>query len=251
MKGLVIRQPWIGMILRGEKVWEMRSQPCRHRGMIALIEKGSGTVVGLARLIDDLSPLTEAGLRSTIAKHRIPSSEICNAVANRWTRPWVLAEVSRLRRPVRYNHTSGGSWVNLSAKEEEEILSLHNLSATPIPAPHSSLPYVTGGSGTVAHAELEVRPIAYAANNLSIAHCSKRAKMNHQIGEALDLIGRMSALFALGCQVGFPIHFIIGIYSPTVSAFSAFKWLLPMVGFAMISSALGQGHLLETGYAKR
>ena len=35
-KGLVIADPWIGCILKGEKAWEMRSTSCSHRGWFGL-----------------------------------------------------------------------------------------------------------------------------------------------------------------------------------------------------------------------
>ncbi|MBD8246954.1 ASCH domain-containing protein [Xanthomonas campestris] len=45
MKGLVIDEPWISLILSGQKTWEMRSRATSIRGRIALIKKGSGTEV--------------------------------------------------------------------------------------------------------------------------------------------------------------------------------------------------------------
>jgi hypothetical protein len=43
MKGLVIDEPWISLIISGEKTWEMRSRNTVVRGRIALIRKGSKT----------------------------------------------------------------------------------------------------------------------------------------------------------------------------------------------------------------
>lgn len=123
MKGLVIRQPWIGMILNGEKTWEMRSQPCRHRGPVALIEKGSGTVVGLAKIVNDLPPLSELEMHEHSTKHRIPKGQIEDAVRAGWIRPWVISDVAKLQQAVPYRHTSGGSWVNLTREEEAAVLS--------------------------------------------------------------------------------------------------------------------------------
>jgi hypothetical protein len=57
-RGLIIDQPWIGKILRGEKTWEMRSTRTSIRGPIALIEKGSGTVVGVASILSSLCPMS-------------------------------------------------------------------------------------------------------------------------------------------------------------------------------------------------
>lgn len=121
MKGLVIKQPWLDMILRGEKTWEMRSQPCRHRGPVALIEKGSGMVMGVAEIVHDLPPQSRSDWERTKDKHRIPDTEMDEALARGWTRPWVLRSAKRLTRPVPYKHTSGGSWVNLAASEAAQI----------------------------------------------------------------------------------------------------------------------------------
>jgi hypothetical protein len=121
MKGLVINQPWLGMILRGEKTWEMRSQPCRHRGPVALIEKGSGKVMGVAEIVHDLPPQGRSDWQRNKNKHQIPDSEMDEALARGWTRPWVLRSAKSLSRPVPYKHTSGGSWVNLSVEEANQI----------------------------------------------------------------------------------------------------------------------------------
>ncbi len=38
MKALVIRSPWIDLILAGSKTWEMRTKPTSIRGRVALIK---------------------------------------------------------------------------------------------------------------------------------------------------------------------------------------------------------------------
>lgn len=60
MKGLIIDEPWIGLILLGNKTWEMRKTACHHRGRIALIRKGSGRIVGTVDLVDSLQSLDTA-----------------------------------------------------------------------------------------------------------------------------------------------------------------------------------------------
>jgi hypothetical protein len=37
LRGLIIRSPWIELIVSGRKVWELRPANCRLRGSIALI----------------------------------------------------------------------------------------------------------------------------------------------------------------------------------------------------------------------
>ena len=113
-KGLVIDEPWIGMILRGDKTWEMRKKPCRIRGTIALIKKGSKHVVGTAELVSSLPPLSAADFAAREDMHCIPGARQEKAMADGWKVPWVLANIHTLRRPVPYNHPSGAViWVTL------------------------------------------------------------------------------------------------------------------------------------------
>ena len=52
MKGLIIRPPWIDLILDDVKSWEIRGSNPKVRGEIALIQSGTKTVVGVAELVD-------------------------------------------------------------------------------------------------------------------------------------------------------------------------------------------------------
>jgi hypothetical protein len=118
MKALVIDEPWITSILRGEKSWEMRKTTCNIRGPIALIRKGSGLVVGTAVVTGSLPTLTSrAAYADAEPYHRIPPARQESAFADGWTVPWVLAEARPLPRPVPYKHPSGAViWVNLDSE---------------------------------------------------------------------------------------------------------------------------------------
>ena len=73
MKALIIDEPWITAILKGDKTWEMRKKNCNIRGQIALIRKGSGQVVGTANVVDSKPPLaTRADYAAAEQHHRIP-----------------------------------------------------------------------------------------------------------------------------------------------------------------------------------
>jgi ASCH domain len=105
--GLIIREPWIDLILNGAKTWEMRSEATNVRGSIALIKRGTGLVVGTARLVESRPPLTRENYMSYRDKHAIPTSMLEEVLANGWTYPWVLSEVRHLPRPVSYRHKQG------------------------------------------------------------------------------------------------------------------------------------------------
>jgi hypothetical protein len=58
MDALLIRRPWIDKILGGLKTWELRGHRTHKRGLIALVQSGSGMVIGIARLTAVVGPLT-------------------------------------------------------------------------------------------------------------------------------------------------------------------------------------------------
>lgn len=115
MKALVIREPWIGLILEGHKTWEMRSRPTKIRGRIALAHQGTGLLVGTAELVEVRAPLTIEGLMRTRHLHGIPLEQARAVAADGWLVPWVLADVRRFAQPAPYAHPRGAvTWVNVS-----------------------------------------------------------------------------------------------------------------------------------------
>lgn len=122
LKALIIREPWIGFILRGEKTWEMRPKPTKERGLIGLIRARSKHVVGVARLVGSLPALNPSKYAETERYHRVPPAEQPQAIASRWVNPWLLADIRRLPRPVPYSHTSQVDWVVLVPEVEHQIV---------------------------------------------------------------------------------------------------------------------------------
>lgn len=114
MKGLVIREPWIDLILNGKKTWELRTQRTTIRGQIALIRKGSGQIAAVAELVDSLAPLDAASLAESVSFHGVPLSEHAGVIENDWLFPWLIVNTRRLSSPVPYAHPAGAvTWVNL------------------------------------------------------------------------------------------------------------------------------------------
>lgn len=110
-KGLIIKQPWMDLILSGEKTWEMRSYMPKYRGPLALIQQGSGLIVGIARLVDVLDPMDTVELMRHFDKHRVDYFNTPEAA--KWVSPWVMESVKRIE-PVPYERKSGPViWVNL------------------------------------------------------------------------------------------------------------------------------------------
>lgn len=121
-KGLIIDEPWISRILKGEKVWEMRSTHTSHRGIFALIRKGSGLVVGVANLQRVSGPYDATGLADTVHNHCV-GSDIFSQPDYKWWYAWELSDVQRLQQLVPYVHKSGAvTWVSL---DEAAINAIH------------------------------------------------------------------------------------------------------------------------------
>jgi hypothetical protein len=99
----------------------MRSNRANRRGPIALVRKGSGQVIGVARLIDVKGPLNTEKLADHQSKHQI-SSDIYRASGYKWHYAWVLQDVIVLLSPVPYRHRSGAViWVKLDADVQQAI----------------------------------------------------------------------------------------------------------------------------------
>lgn len=113
-RGLVIRQPWVDHILRGEKRWELRSRSTTIRGPIALIQSGTGLVVGTASLDDVLGPLLPGQFERATEKGHVVGTEL-QAVAYPKLYAWVLSGARPLPHPLPYDHPQGAViWVRLS-----------------------------------------------------------------------------------------------------------------------------------------
>ncbi|MCK1534201.1 MULTISPECIES: ASCH domain-containing protein [unclassified Bradyrhizobium] len=115
MKAIVIREPYVSLLLTGEKTWEMRKAACRYRGPVALISKGSGTVVGAAEIVDSLPSIDSLeAYAQAEPKHRVPPNLQSQAFSDGWRTPWVVTRGHRLASPVPYKHPSGAViWVSL------------------------------------------------------------------------------------------------------------------------------------------
>ncbi len=123
--GLIIAEPYISLILAGKKDWEMRSTQVSRRGWIALIEKGSGTVIGVANLIGSIGPLTEEKMLATQDHHQLAEVDIRDPKKKKWRIAWVLESATRLPTPVPYTHPSGAViWVKLENAVCSEVHAL-------------------------------------------------------------------------------------------------------------------------------
>lgn len=180
MKGLIIREPWIGLILSGAKTWEMRSRPTTIRGTIALIRGGSGLVCGTAELVDSLPALTNEQMRANQHLHGIPEADLDAAVSKGWNTPWMLQNVRRLDPPVSYIHPSGAViWVTLPELITKETQKRPDVAPEARPEPirpvqpqlAPTLPLPAGPTETWTDIRLTAGNLRYAHIYLRTAEC--------------------------------------------------------------------------------
>lgn len=113
MKGLIIKSPWIELILEGKKIWEIRGSNTRIRGPVALIKSGSGKVIGEANIIDSKELTLED--YQTNRKHHCVKSEDSTQLPYKRTYAWVFDKTKIYKEPIPYKHPMGAViWVNLS-----------------------------------------------------------------------------------------------------------------------------------------
>src|SRR4051812_49036849 len=106
--GLLIQKEWVDKIVAGTKTWEIRGKATQRRGPIALLESGSGHVVGTCELVDVVGPLSLRELRRHAREAGSAGSDLyCDT-----TCAWVLRRARRLRQPVPYRPPHGAViWV--------------------------------------------------------------------------------------------------------------------------------------------
>ena len=110
MKGLIIRSPYIDLILDGKKKWEIRGSNTNIRGKIALIKSGSKKIYGEVNLVDSF----EIDLDLYNEYHINMYGRKVGKLPYKRTFAWVLNEPVKYKESINYNHPQGAViWVNL------------------------------------------------------------------------------------------------------------------------------------------
>jgi hypothetical protein len=112
MNGLIIKKHWIDLIFSGEKTWEIRGKNAKARGKIALIQSGSGLIMGTCNVLNSIE-LTREQYQASEHYHQIPLKEGFEMPYER-TYAWVIENAIRFETPVTYVHPQGAViWVKL------------------------------------------------------------------------------------------------------------------------------------------
>ena len=112
MKALIIKQPWIDLILEGKKTIEVRGSKTNIRGKIALIASGTGHVIGTCQVVDSINIAEHGNIAEIVMKSCVDEKRLLEY----YKKPngWVLSNAKRLDHPVKYKHPMGAIiWVTL------------------------------------------------------------------------------------------------------------------------------------------
>ena len=122
MKALIIKQPWIDLILEGKKTIEVRGSKTNIRGQIALIASGTGHVIGTCHVDDSINIVEHGNIAEIVVKSCVDEKRLLEY----YKKPngWVLSNAKRLETPVKYKHPMGAIiWVTLEESVTNEIIS--------------------------------------------------------------------------------------------------------------------------------
>ena len=115
--GLIVKHFWLNKIFDRGKCWEVRGSRTNKRGLIQLIESGSGQIKGKANLTDCIK-LTKELYEQNREKHQIPADY--ESLPYKQPYAWVLRDARRNEKPIPYKHPQGAViWVK--GLEESEV----------------------------------------------------------------------------------------------------------------------------------
>jgi hypothetical protein len=115
LRGLVMKNEPLELILTGKKSWEIRGANTNIREQIALIRSGSGLVVGICDLVGCKGPLSLKEYNRNSRKVGLRIRDIHSRLPYSTTFAWIIANPRRLQRPIPYVHPRGAIiWIKLS-----------------------------------------------------------------------------------------------------------------------------------------
>jgi hypothetical protein len=115
-RALLVREPYISLLLTHRKRWELRGASTKIRGRIGLIRSGSGLVVGECEITECIGPVDLETLKKTPNLSTNERIEIAaggvlpyvqkDGVSSK-TFAWVIEKPTVYTSPIRYKHPSG------------------------------------------------------------------------------------------------------------------------------------------------
>ena len=106
-RGLIVQQPWLNLILSGQKTMDLRSSTTHIRGDVAILHDGK--IWGYVDLYDVIGPMSQAEIMYREEEHKVPYQSIGN-----YDYGWKFRNLRLLKKPRKYKHPQGAQiWVKL------------------------------------------------------------------------------------------------------------------------------------------
>lgn len=110
MDGLIIKEPYAGWILAGDKVIELRGSNTTKRGEIAIIKSGTSKVYGTVEIVETFKIETRTQYEALRLKHCVGAERKDIRYKNLWA--WVLEKPTIFQTPIEYKPKLGQQiWV--------------------------------------------------------------------------------------------------------------------------------------------
>ena len=108
---LVVKKPWIDLILNKKITWEIRESSTKIRGRIHLgLSDAGGRIVGQCHITGSML-VTKDLLKKNVLKHRIKN---LNLIKYKNPHAWILRGARRYKHPFNYEHPQGAIiWIRL------------------------------------------------------------------------------------------------------------------------------------------
>jgi len=112
VRGLIVREPFASMIVRGEKKWEVRKRRTNVRGEIVIIS--NGYALGVVELVDVLGPFSVEELMKFRDLHRVDEETLRKYSSGKELFAWVFENPREFREKKKVNVPRGAQvWVRL------------------------------------------------------------------------------------------------------------------------------------------
>lgn len=120
-RGIIIRPDRLTLILSGAKLMELRKRHRRILGPVALIEKGTKRILGVASIVESVGPMNWEDFLQSQSAHAVESSRLRDVFEDGYRIGWRLDGVRSLDVPVLNRNPRGQGEVVLDAQTVEDL----------------------------------------------------------------------------------------------------------------------------------
>ncbi len=112
MRGLIVKQPFASIIVKGEKKWEIRKTNTNIRGEILIVS--DGYALGKVKLVDILGPFTVKELLKHYSYHKADEKFLKEYSKGKKLYAWVFEDPEEFKEKIRIKIPKGAKiWVKL------------------------------------------------------------------------------------------------------------------------------------------